>query len=178
MLLPVYCTRVHFASSAQGTVNRTKRIVILRVYRSGAATGKWGKETSNWKTPIHLGLRKACLSRTCLVRLEWSQSSMGKRLNCTGNLGDSIASSQRAKQMPVMYSMVIHGRTNHHQLVRENPLVTYHVFASLRVQANVTDRHMEVVPWSRLLTLAAVSNRKHRFNDPSSIQLNYPVLGA
>jgi hypothetical protein len=64
--------------------------------------------------------------------------------------------------MPVVY-----GDSRPSTRVRK-PLGNLPRFRFLRVQANVTNRPMEVVPWSRLLTLAAVSNRKHRSGDPSS----------
>jgi hypothetical protein len=146
------------------------------LYSGDAVTGKWGKETSNWKTHSPRAPESLSVSYVFagLARLEWSHSRMKNCLNCTEKRGDLIASFATGQ------AKAGDSRSNEPPSTRTRKLLgnlpRFRLPARAR-QRNGPTYYYGMVPWSRMLTLATVSNRehrKHRSRHPSRIPLNYP----
>ena len=119
--------------------------------------------------------RRHCLSRTtCLldsVRLEQSHLSMEKRLNCTGKRNDSNASSQQAKQMPVMYG---DSRSNEPPSIRTRKLLGN--LPRFRLPARASQRNEPTYGSGAMVTLANISSSKQPIQGPVEHSVKLPVL--
>jgi hypothetical protein len=127
-----------------------------------------GKKHPTGKPPFTSGSGKfVCLVRVCWTRTTRMVPTRYEKSVSTARKNEAIQSQVRNGRSRCRLCMVIHGRTNHHQLVRENSLGNLPRF---RLPARVSQRNGPTSGSGVMVTLANINNskqpkRKHRCGD-------------